>query len=89
MRTPVFLSKGREAPKYSKLRLGDRFRPTDGLYTPKSGEGALPNIVVIPDTSKSMYIVKPNNNVLTCTALVVRRRRSNRKQAYCLYMGWN
>jgi hypothetical protein len=44
--------------------LGDGARPTNGLYTPKRGEGALPSsVVVIPDTTISMYSVERNSNI--------------------------
>ena len=57
--TPRLLNKETTAPKYDEPMLRDRVRPTNGLYTPKSEEGALTNcIVVIPDTTKSMYSVK-------------------------------
>jgi hypothetical protein len=52
------------APRYGEPIPRDGTRPTNGLYTPKSGEGALPSrIVVIPDTTKPMYSVERNDNV--------------------------
>ena len=57
--TPRLLNKETTAPKYDEPMLRDRVRPTNGLYSLKSGEGALTNCtVVIPDTTKSMYSVK-------------------------------
>ena len=57
--TPRLLNKETTAPEYDEPILRDRARPTNGLYTPKSREGALPNcIVVIPDMMKSMYNVE-------------------------------
>ena len=62
--TPRLLNKETTAPKYYEPILRDRVRPTNGLYTPKSREGVLPScIVVIPDTTKSMYSVKQNDNI--------------------------
>jgi hypothetical protein len=44
--------------------LRDRNRPTNGQYTPTSGEGALPDsVVVIPDTTNPMYSVERNSNI--------------------------
>jgi hypothetical protein len=52
------------APKCDEPPLRDRARPINGLYTPTRGEGALPEgAVVIPDTSKSMYIVEQINSI--------------------------
>jgi hypothetical protein len=52
------------APKCDEPPLRDRDRPINGLYTPARGEGALPDgVVVIPDTTESMYIVEQNNNI--------------------------
>ena len=57
--TPRLLNKETTAPKYDEPILRDRIRPTNGLYTLKSREGVLPScVVVIPDTTKSMYSVK-------------------------------
>ena len=57
--TPRLLNKETTAPKYDEPILRDRTRPTNGLYIPKSREGVLPScIVVIPDTTKSMYSVE-------------------------------
>ena len=61
--TPTQLNEQPPAPKHDKPMLRDGHRPTNELYTPKSGEGALPNVVVIPDTKKPMYSVERNNNI--------------------------
>ena len=61
--TPTSLCKQAPAPKHEPM-LRDRIWPTNGLYTPMSGEGALPSsVVVIPDTTKSMYSIMRNNNI--------------------------
>jgi hypothetical protein len=62
--TPEILDRQMKAPKYVVPMLRDRKRPTNRLYTPKRREGALPNnVVVIPDTTISMYNVERNSNV--------------------------
>lgn len=60
----MLLEKQAEAPKHVEPMLRDGVRPTNGPYTPKRGEGVLPDcIMVIPDTTSSMYSVERNNNI--------------------------
>ena len=62
--TPRTLKVEAGAPEYEEPIFRDGIRPTNRLYTPMSGEGVSPSsIVVIPDTTKSMYNVARNNNI--------------------------
>ena len=74
--TPRLLNKETRAPEYDEPILRDRIRPTNGLYTPKSGEGVLPScVVVIPDTTKSMYSVKQNDNIFDLYAIGSQKKK--------------
>ena len=62
--TPRFSGNQAMAPRYDEPIFRDRVRPTNGLYTPKSGEGDLPmSVAVIPDTTNSVHTVMRNNNI--------------------------
>ena len=64
MTTPMRLDKQIGAPRHKEPMPRDRTRPTNEQYTPKRGEGALPNdVAVIPDTLNPMYSVERNTSI--------------------------
>ena len=64
MTTPMRLDKQIGAPRHKEPMPRDRTRPTNEQYTPKRGEGALPNdVAVIPDTPNPMYSVERNISI--------------------------
>jgi hypothetical protein len=76
--TPWLLVKQTTAPRHDEPVFRDGSRPTNGLYTPKSGEGALPSsVVVIPDTTKSMYSVERNNNISDLYSVGSQRKKES------------
>ena len=76
--TPRLPSNQAVAPEYDEPTLRDRFRPTNGLYTLKSGEGALPrSVAVIPDTTNSVHSVTRNNNVSDLYSVGSQRKKES------------